>query len=80
MERLLKVNEVSELLQMSPKTIYHWVHCGHIPYFKVYSARGCGGVIRFRQSDLERWLQRRKQTNQDLYNEALAAQSAVPQN
>ena len=61
MERLLKINEVSEMLQMSPKTIYHWVHCGSIPYFKVYRERGAAGVIRFRQSDLEKWLQVRRQ-------------------
>ena len=66
MERLLKINEVSEMLQMSPKTIYHWVHCGSIPYFKVYRERGSAGVIRFRQSDLEKWLQVRRQNKNRL--------------
>ena len=64
MEKLLKIREVGELLQMSPKTIYNWVHSGDIPYFKVYKGRGSAGVIRFRQSDLERWLQSRKRINQ----------------
>ncbi len=63
MEKLLKIREVGELLQMRPKTIYNWVHCGDIPYFKVYKSRGSAGVIRFRQSDLERWLQARKRIN-----------------
>lgn len=61
MEKLLKVDELSAMLQMSPKTIYHWVHRGEIPYFKVYSVRGKHGLVRFRESDIERWLQLRKQ-------------------
>lgn len=61
MEKLLKVNEVSEILQMSPKTIYHWVQCRQIPFFKVYTARGKNGLVRFKQSDLEQWLRKRKQ-------------------
>lgn len=61
MERLLKITEVSEILQVSPKTIYNWVHYGYIPYFKVFHASGSGGLIRFRQSDLEQWLEIRKQ-------------------
>ncbi len=61
MEKLLKVNEVSEILQMSPKTIYHWVQSRQIPFFKVYAARGKSGLVRFKQSDLEQWLRKRKQ-------------------
>lgn len=68
MERLLKIDEVSALLQISPKTIYNWVHYGYIPYFKVYSAaRGHGGLIRFRQSDIENWLRRRKQNGRNSF-------------
>lgn len=67
MEKLLKINEVSEILQMSPKTIYNWVSCKQIPFFKVYSARGKHGAVRFRQSDLEQWLKKRKQNEDEHY-------------
>ncbi len=67
MEKLLKVNEVSEILQVSPKTVYNWVSYGYIPYFKVYHSREGGGVVRFRQSDLERWLQIRKQNGRSSF-------------
>lgn len=62
MERLLKINEVSEILQVSRKTIYNWVCYGNIPHFKVYGMRkNGGGALRFRQSDLENWLAKRKE-------------------
>ena len=73
MERLIKIDEVSAILQISPKTIYNWVHYGYIPYFKVYSAaRGHGGLIRFRQSDIEKWLQKRKQNGRESFKYSLA--------
>ena len=66
MERLLKIREVSELLQISPKTIYNWVHYGYIPYFKVYGQRGTTkAAIRFRQSEIEQWLKRRRRAGRD---------------
>jgi excisionase family DNA binding protein len=66
MERLMKINEVSEWLQISPKTIYNWVHYGYIPHFKVYGQRRARkSSVRFRQSDIERWLGRRKQEGRD---------------
>ncbi len=61
MEKLLKVTEVSVMLQVSPKTVYNWVCYGYIPHFKVNNSRGNGGALRFRQSDLEQWLEIRKQ-------------------
>ncbi len=60
MEKLLKIDEVSAILQISPKTIYNWVHYGYFPYFKIYSARGRSGLIRFRQSDIEQLAEKKK--------------------
>ncbi len=71
MERLLKIGEVSALLQISPKTIYNWVHYGYIPYFKIYNTRGHGGLIRFRQTDIENWLKRRRQNGRDSFKQFL---------
>jgi excisionase family DNA binding protein len=67
MEKLLKVTEVSEILQVSPKTVYNWVCYGYIPHFKVNTSRGGGGALRFRQSDLEQWLEKRKQYGRGSY-------------
>lgn len=53
MNRLLKIGELSELLQVSKKTIYGWVHDNYIPYFKL------GGAVRFREKDIEVWLNKR---------------------
>ncbi|MBI3601865.1 MAG: helix-turn-helix domain-containing protein [Candidatus Omnitrophica bacterium] len=74
MERLLKINEVSDMLQVSRKTIYNWVCYGYIPHFKVYNTRGHGGVLRFRESDLEKWLQRRKQDGRVTYKDMIFSQ------
>ncbi|MDP2654339.1 MAG: helix-turn-helix domain-containing protein [Candidatus Omnitrophota bacterium] len=71
MEKLLKVSEVSEMLQVSPKTVYNWVCYGYIPHFKVNSSRGNGGALRFRQSDLEQWLEIRKQNGRGTFKHAL---------
>ena len=70
MERLLKIDEVSGLLGISRKTIYNWVCYGYIPYFKVYGTRNNGGgVLRFRESDLEKWLEKRKQNGRATYKD-----------
>jgi len=34
MERLLTVKDLSELLQLSPKTIRNWVHVGYVSHYK----------------------------------------------
>ena len=47
MEKLLKINEVSEILQVSPKTVYNWVCYGYIQHFKVNNSQGNGGAVRF---------------------------------
>jgi len=73
-EKLLKINEVSDLLQVSPKTIYNWVCYGYIPYFKVYNMRGREGLLRFRESDIEKWLQKRKQNGRASYKDMVLSQ------
>ncbi len=60
MERLLKIDEVSDLLHVSPKTIYNWVCYGYIPHLKIFSERAHRGAVRFKQSDLEDWLNKRR--------------------
>ena len=53
MEKLLDIKQLSELIQVSRSTIYKWVHIGFVPHFKL------GAFVRFRESDIEKWLQKR---------------------
>jgi PTS system nitrogen regulatory IIA component len=53
-ERLLTISQVCEVLQVSPALVYKWVHYGYVPYIKI------GSLVRFRESDLERWLNVKK--------------------
>lgn len=61
MERLLKIEEVSNLLQVSRKTVYNWVCYGYIPHIKVSNIRGHRGALRFKESDLNEWIDKRKE-------------------
>ena len=53
MEKLLKVEQVAELLQVSKRTIYDWTHTSYIPHYKFPNG------VRFRESEVDRWLKRR---------------------
>ena len=53
MERLLTLQQVSELLGVRPSTIYKWTHRGFIPHTKV------GRLLRFRESTINKWLDKR---------------------
>jgi excisionase family DNA binding protein len=50
-ERLLTADELAEYLKRPKATIYAWSHRGEGP-------RGikCGRELRYRESDVERWL------------------------
>ena len=61
MEKLLKVEQVAELLQVSKRTIYDWTHVGYIPYYKFL------GGVRFKQSQVERWMQKKFQPGKNEY-------------
>jgi excisionase family DNA binding protein len=50
MERLMTAKQVSELIEVNPSTVYHWVSEGFIPYVKL------GKCIRFKKSELLRWI------------------------
>ena len=53
MEKLLKIDQVSELLQISKSLVYKWVHYDYIPHYKV------GRLVRFNESEINKWLKRR---------------------
>ncbi|MEK7355627.1 MAG: helix-turn-helix domain-containing protein [Bdellovibrionota bacterium] len=49
--RLINVAEAAEQLGIASKTLYKWVESGQIPYVRI------GRLIRFREADLEEWLE-----------------------
>jgi excisionase family DNA binding protein len=53
MNNLLKTDEVAELLKVKKSTIYSLVHRNKIPHIKISHK-----ILRFRQSEIEAWLDR----------------------
>ena len=51
---LLSVSQLAEYINMSPKTIYEWVHKGKIPYYKFV------GSLRFDLDEINRWIKSNK--------------------
>jgi len=56
-DRLLTPKEVAEWFRWKISTVYAKVHLREIPHLKV------GGAIRFRESDLLKWLKERERGN-----------------
>ena len=54
MERLLTVDQVSEILRVERSTVYRWVHYDFIPHMKL------GGAVRFDEKSVRRWLKTRE--------------------
>lgn len=50
MDSLLTVKELSQLLKISKKTIYGWVHDNYVPFMKL------GGAVRFDEKQIQTWL------------------------
>ena len=53
MNNLLKIDELSELLKISPRTIRQWTHESYIPYIKI------GHSVRFDEKQITTWLAKR---------------------
>ena len=58
MDGILTATEVAERLRVSMPWLYKKIKAGVIPHLKV------GGVIRFRESDLNNWMDANKIENQ----------------
>ena len=54
MEKLLTIQQVSELLQVSRSLVYKWVHYSFVPYVKI------GNIVRFKESELNRWIKNKE--------------------
>jgi excisionase family DNA binding protein len=53
-ERLLTARELADMLGVSTETVLRWWRRGELPGIKLP-----GGAVRFRQSDIDRWLEQR---------------------
>ena len=61
MERLLTIKEICEIFQISRSTVYEWTHIGYVPHYKFSNG------IRFRESELENWLKKRRRKGRSSY-------------
>jgi excisionase family DNA binding protein len=58
---LLTARAVADLLDVSTETVLRWSRCGSLPSFCLP-----GGAIRFRQDDLDAWLEGRRRPGEGL--------------
>jgi excisionase family DNA binding protein len=61
MEKLLTVEQLGELIQISRRTIYEWSHSGFIPHYKLPKG------VRFKASEVEKWLNSKKRKGRNQY-------------
>lgn len=54
-ERLLTARQLADLLGFQPGTILDWFERGELPGFRI------GGRLRFRASEVEAWLEQRRE-------------------
>lgn len=50
MDKLLNIDEISDLLGVKPSTVRKWVHLGFIPHVKL------GRAVRFEKKTIEEWV------------------------
>lgn len=65
MEKLLTAKQLSELLQVDLSTVYLWTHTEFIPHYRL------GRAVRFREKDVEAWLEKRRQKGRTALKYAL---------
>ena len=53
-DRFFDIAELSKYLSIKPSTLYSYVEAGLLPSYRI------GKLVRFRQSDIDRWIETRK--------------------
>lgn len=73
--RLLTARQVADLLGVHVETVLAWVRRGDLPAFRMP-----GGALRFREADLDAWLQERatRQRGESTTTPRAARLSTVP--
>ena len=66
--KLLTVKELSEIINVKEKTLYHWVELRQIPFFRL------NGSIRFNPDEIVTWLEENRREASTGYN--IPAQAA----
>jgi len=61
MDKLLTIDQVCDLLQVSKSLVYKWVHCQFIPHIKI------GSLVRFKESEIIRWIKLREKRGRNNY-------------
>lgn len=61
MEKLLTIEQLSELILISRSTLYEWTHAKFIPYYKFPN------WVRFKMSEIEIWLKKRRKKGRISY-------------
>jgi len=64
-EKLLTIEQLSELIQISRSTLYEWTHCGFIPHYKLPKG------VRFKISEVDLWLMKRSVKGRGQYKVAI---------
>lgn len=59
---MLKVNDICELLNARPSTVYQWAELGQIPCFKI------NGLLRFEEREILEWIKSYKKELHQGYN------------
>ena len=52
-EQLIDIKELSKLIGVQKPTLYHWVNRKSVPYLKI------GGLVKFKPSEVEQWMNSR---------------------
>lgn len=72
MSRLLTARHVADLLGVSAETVLRWTRRGELPAIRLP-----GGAIRYREDDLNGWIEKRATTSRGVSPAPLAAAQPV---
>jgi len=59
MDKLLTINQLSELLQVKKNTIYSWTFTRKIPFVKI------NGALRFKEKVISRWIDEQEKATKE---------------
>jgi excisionase family DNA binding protein len=53
LERLITIQELSQIIAIKVPTIYRWVHEEYIPHLKI------NHLVRFKESEIAEWIEKK---------------------